>query len=57
MSHLTRGPMRSMEIDSTANGAGRRPGMPCDRTTAAGGGDEGGGGTRQQRSMEVSHAH
>jgi hypothetical protein len=57
MSHLARGPMRSMGINSTANGAGRRPGMPFDRTTAVGGGDKGGGGARQQRSMEVSHAH
>jgi len=57
MSHLARDPMRGMGINSAANGAGRRPGMPCDRTTAVGGGDKGRVGARQQRSTEVSHAH
>jgi len=58
MSHLARDPMHSMGIESKANGAPRRPGMPCVRTMAARGGNAGGGTLCQRRMFtEISHAH
>ncbi len=54
MSHLARGPMRSMGIDSKANGAGRRHATQYIRKRVVGGGAKRGA---DMQLVESCHAH